>query len=436
MTDGVRPALAGPLARHSSTTERSALADDDGQADFGRALLSPKKGEPQGAREHRLDSEGLREKRWNKLVERLAATQTGEAGGKDEDVTAKDILVGADEVDGPAEPPHDEITGAEASNPDAADATPLPLLLALSELRKAGTQPQAPAPSEASSQTADQGAPTSDEAPAQRATIASANAATRSDATGRANPAFMQVAAAAEVVSEPSAAPQPATASATDNLAAAADKPSRPVPARQSDQAAAASRVTVISEQAIPAPAASGTATTAVALAHDIGSGAARHTAAATAVQQLQAGAANGTAAHVLKIQLRPVELGTVTASLRLAGDQLSVEIQVENAEAYHRLSADRDTINTALRGLGFDVDRITIQQPQAQANAQARNDGGGFSQGSGGREQPAFQSGGAGGEGGNSGNGRTSGRAANEDGNARNISSPGPDSSGGSLYI
>ncbi|WP_378948983.1 flagellar hook-length control protein FliK [Mesorhizobium sp. ANAO-SY3R2] len=437
MTDGVRTALATPSARHSSATERTSLADGDEQADFGRTLLAPKKGaSAQSARERHLDSEGLLEKRWQKLAERLAETQSGEAGAKSEADAISEILAAAGDQADAAQPPLGQPDAKDPSQPDAAEGAALPLVLALSELRKAGSQPNAPTSSGTSSESVDQAEEASGETPAQRAVIALANAATRSASAGAATPATTQAAPAAEVVSEPSGAPQLATASATRDVAAAAEKASRPAAAKQPEQAVAASRVTVISEQAIPAPATSGTGTTAGTLALDIGSETLRHTAAASAVQQLQATAQNGSAAHVLKIQLRPVELGMVTASLHLAGDQLSVEIQVENAEAYHRLSADRETINSALRGLGFDVDRVTIQQPQAQTSAQSRNDGGSFSSSSGGREQPAFQSGGTGGEGSNSGNGRTAGRAANEDGNARNISSPGAGSSGSSLYI
>ena len=337
MTDGVRTALASPPARHSSAAERPALADGDEQADFGRTLLAPKKGaSDQTARERHLGSEGLAAKRWHKLAERLAETQSGEAGATNEADAIAEILAAAGEQADAAEPPPGQPEATDPGLPDAAEGAALPLLLALSELRRAGSQTQAPTSSEASAEAVDQAA--SDE-PAQRATNALANAATRSAATGPTTPATMQAAAAAEVASPPSVAPQ----AATDNLAAAADKPMRAAPPSQPEQAVVGNRVTVISEQAIPAPATSGAGTTAGTLALDIGSEALRHTAAATAVQQLQATAQNGSAAHVLKIQLRPVELGMVTASLHLAGDQLSVEIKVENAEAYHRLSADRD---------------------------------------------------------------------------------------------
>lgn len=63
-----------------------------------------------------------------------------------------------------------------------------------------------------------------------------------------------------------------------------------------------------------------------------------------------------------------------VTASLRFAGEQLSIEIRVENREAYERLSSDGDTIVKTMRGLGSEVDRVTVMQPQAAVVAPADN--------------------------------------------------------------
>ena len=59
--------------------------------------------------------------------------------------------------------------------------------------------------------------------------------------------------------------------------------------------------------------------------------------------------------AHTLKIELHPAELGAVTASLRMAGEQLSIELKVETAEAHRRLSVDSEAIVSSLRGLGYD---------------------------------------------------------------------------------
>lgn len=436
MTDAIRSALAGPLASQSSATDRNAFAGNDDQTDFDRALAAPQKGD-QRADEKRLAAGAPHEQRWLKLAERLAARDPCVTEPRDDTVDANPAKHGK-QVEDP-EPPLAQASAMEPE-PDTSADTALPLVLALSELRKAGSQAASAGPADAPTTEAagvlEQPNVATDALETEHPSRSAGTAPARATTSGTALPPGMTAATEAPTRAEASSAPASAVSSATGDVATEADKPARPTPSRQPEQSAAASRVSVISEQAIPAPASSVANSTAGALAMEIASSAPRHTAAASAVQQLQASATNAPAAQVLKIQLRPVELGMVTANLHLAGEQLSVEIEVENAEAYHRLSADREAINSALRGLGFDVDRVTILQPQSPAQAQARSDGGGLSFGSGGREQPAFQSDGMGGEGGNSGNGRPGGRAANEEANARNISSPRTDRPGSSRYI
>ncbi len=60
-----------------------------------------------------------------------------------------------------------------------------------------------------------------------------------------------------------------------------------------------------------------------------------------------------------LRIQLNPIDLGTVVATLNFAGDRLRVDIAVTTDAAHRRLSADRDAITRALGDLGFDVDQV-----------------------------------------------------------------------------
>lgn len=82
---------------------------------------------------------------------------------------------------------------------------------------------------------------------------------------------------------------------------------------------------------------------------------------------------------QALKIQLQPVELGVVTANLRMTGEQLSVEIEVESAEAYNRLSSETDAIARALRSHGIAVEEVVIQAPQVHAAAPVRDGAGSF---------------------------------------------------------
>lgn len=71
----------------------------------------------------------------------------------------------------------------------------------------------------------------------------------------------------------------------------------------------------------------------------------------------------SGAPLNTLTIQLRPAELGSVNAVLRLSGDQLAVELKVETIEAYRQLSESQNAIVKALKGQGYLIEQITIQQ-------------------------------------------------------------------------
>ncbi|MHB9420261.1 flagellar hook-length control protein FliK [Mesorhizobium sp. W033] len=118
---------------------------------------------------------------------------------------------------------------------------------------------------------------------------------------------------------------------------------------------------------------------------------------------------------HILKIELHPAELGMVTASLRLSGEQLSIELKPETHEAYRRLATDSDAIVKSLRGLGFDVDKVTILQPSIAVHAGVRSDAANSQPMPQGRDQSAFQPGNSSGNNTGSG-GQQSGRNRNDD--------------------
>lgn len=420
MTDIIRAAPASALSNRAGS-DRQSLADEKEQGDFGTALRSPKS-DRKAAIDH-ADAPPARDKRWIKLAERLAIPD------RPEPAVAADIA----DIAETGEPRNDEQPELPAQatpdtrEPDAAIGTALPLVLAMSELRKAGSQP-----SLAASDNADP----SETGQAETADGSSPSPAGQPVRPGMASAPMTQGIAAAldlRVPSEAAAPPAPSSAQELHEPAAKTEDTARPAKPRQPDQPVAANRISVMSEQSIPAPVAPGGNTTANALAMAIASEAPSRATMASAVQQPHTSTQNAPGAHVLKIQLRPVELGTVNASLHLVGEQLSVEIQVENAEAYHRLSADRETILSALRGLGFEVDQLTIQTPQQPS---ARGDNSAATTGSGAREQAASQSGGSGGDGSGAGNGRTGGKTANDEGNAHNISAPRTDRPSDSRYI
>ncbi len=142
---------------------------------------------------------------------------------------------------------------------------------------------------------------------------------------------------------------------------------------QQAEPPSANSRVGVVSVQTLPAPTSSATNVTTAAFVDAISADPVWKTSASEAAAHLslhdrpQPGAVQS-----LKIQLRPAELGVVTADLRFTGEQLSVELKVESTDAYHRLSSDADTIVKAFRALGYEIDQIAIQQ--TQPNSQTRD--------------------------------------------------------------
>ena len=189
------------------------------------------------------------------------------------------------------------------------------------------------------------------------------------------------------------------------------------------------SRVAVLAEQAIPAPA----QTTSLALAISLAaSGALRPETAGPAPDAAQ-GAAAVAPARTLSIQLHPAELGVVTASLKLAGDQLTIELQVESQEAYRALQHDTESIVKSLRGMGYDIERVTLLQPSA-ATPSSRSDGStpGNGQFGGGGQQADL---GASSNGGGGAGGRQPGRPDAGD-SIREPSPRGNEGTGAGVYI
>ncbi|APG83470.1 chemotaxis protein MotD [Sinorhizobium americanum CCGM7] len=114
---------------------------------------------------------------------------------------------------------------------------------------------------------------------------------------------------------------------------------------------------------------------------------------------QPEASSQAGKTLNTLKIQLHPIELGTVTATLRLKDDELQVDLKVETGEAFRQLRDDQSEMVKALRAQGFAVDQVNV----------VFNAGGDASSGGGSQPQTQAQLGQSGGErtGGDSGQGR-----------------------------
>ncbi|WP_245268821.1 flagellar hook-length control protein FliK [Mesorhizobium loti] len=205
-------------------------------------------------------------------------------------------------------------------------------------------------------------------------------------------------------------------------------------------QLSAQARIDVVSERSFPAPpqAPMSQATLNVinAVAADVGTKQAFSTASATT--QLANSVAVPT--HVLKIELHPAELGVVTAHLRLSGEQLSIELKPETHDAYRRLSSDSEAIVKSLRGLGFEVDKVTILQPSVAIPATTRTDATASLTAAPGRDQSSFQPGNS--SGGNSGAGgqqpgQQSARGNHDDAQAHGrAASPSRERTGSDMFI
>ena len=84
---------------------------------------------------------------------------------------------------------------------------------------------------------------------------------------------------------------------------------------------------------------------------------------------------------QALTVQLRPAELGVVSAHLSFNGDSLTVELRPETQEAHNQLSRDSDAIARSLRAIGLEVDQVTVQpasttQDGGRGALNARSDG------------------------------------------------------------
>jgi len=203
----------------------------------------------------------------------------------------------------------------------------------------------------------------------------------------------------------------------------------------QGKPSSSAARTEVVSQQSFPAPAQNPMSQTASALVDAIASDKGVQQSFSSTPAGSQTNNSVAVPTHVLKIELHPAELGAVTASLRLSGEQLSIEMKPETHEAYRRLTTDSDAIIKSMRSLGFDVDKVTILQPSIAVHAASRADANSATPMSTGRDQPSFQPGNSGGN--NAGGGRQSGR--NEGNGAQEFgraASPLRERAGDDIYI
>ncbi|MGF0537369.1 flagellar hook-length control protein FliK [Agrobacterium sp. ES01] len=113
-----------------------------------------------------------------------------------------------------------------------------------------------------------------------------------------------------------------------------------------------------------------------------------------------------GNVVNTLKIQLHPIDLGQVTATLRLSGEALTIHLTVENSAAMKSLNDDQGELMKALRSHGFAVDNVQITMastPDRSAADSGQNNAqqqaGQQASAQGGNNQSSFAGGGQSGE-------------------------------------
>ncbi|PRD51640.1 flagellar hook-length control protein FliK [Phyllobacterium myrsinacearum] len=179
---------------------------------------------------------------------------------------------------------------------------------------------------------------------------------------------------AAKTAASPATGAQPDKSDTSPQPAetASADAPKARVSARQAPEQAQPPAVSTPAPVAQPAPAADPRA--AMATLADTAPAAPQSRPAIANVQIISDNSTS--AARTLVIQLQPVELGTVTARLRLTGDGMHIQLMAESKAAAEHLARDHEALGKALQraGVADDASAVTISvidRSAATASAQ-----------------------------------------------------------------
>jgi len=450
----VSQALPGPASTPAQSRQQHAGGKEKG-SDFGGMVHGAERSQgKRSATPGSADAAAAKDAFTSPVRPREEREEHGKVGSQ-KPASVKAAKNDADKVKAAAD------DGAEAQTADAATLQDrLPLQMALSDMRhfasspgKSGNGPDGTGQTQAFNAPASSNLPLrSGKHPLSDDGSATSEQSTRpagsKTAPGSSGPDFGQkpvtLGPASELLARRDAAPlQAPEGQAQDG--AAAPQPWRPaaktaqtgasVVSAQIKPSSSAGRMDVVSQQSFPAPAQVPLSQTASALVEAIASDDGVKQTFSNASLAAQTTASVAVPTHVLKIELHPSELGAVTASLRLSGGQLSIEMKPETHEAYRRLTADSEAIVKSMRNLGFEVDHVTILQPSIAVHSAGRTDAASPMPMSTGRDQPSFQPGSSGGN--NAGNGRQPGR---NDGNGAQelgrVASPLRERAGDDMYI
>ncbi|MBZ9721361.1 flagellar hook-length control protein FliK [Mesorhizobium sp. AD1-1] len=458
MTTSLGSALPG-FASTRATSEQPAANGRNDDAGFGKMLRDDARPERQASTEA-----GSRDRRWSKLAAGLAGhgakvEPASAEPGRTTSAKGASVKTGKDELEAKAHKADAEQT--------ASDTAPLqddlPLLIAFHDLRHFSTAAKAAGGNAATGENP------SDPALGGQAALPKTYRSKSSG--GREALETMSKPEQASIVDGPLTAldgqsPSAASSAPKRDVTAAArklsDAPAADVPGVPSKpttnamrsiedvqssmrpeagkQSLSAARIDVVSERSFPAPPQGPISQAALNVINAIAADAGPQKALSASPTTTHLASSVAVPTHVLKIELHPAELGMVTANLRLSGEQLSIELKPETHDAYRRLSADSEAIVKSLRGLGFEVDKVTILQPSVAVPAATRTDATAPLAAATGRDPASFQPGNSGGGNGGAG-GQQPGQqsSGNRNDDAQDYgrgTSPSRERAGGDIFI
>jgi chemotaxis protein MotD len=77
-----------------------------------------------------------------------------------------------------------------------------------------------------------------------------------------------------------------------------------------------------------------------------------------------------GKVVNTLKLQMNPGDLGAMTATMRLSGEELSIHLTVHTSAAYRELTSGSSAMLDALRAQGFSVDQVSVSMASTSADS------------------------------------------------------------------
>ncbi|MDR6869110.1 hypothetical protein J2Y55_000103 [Bosea sp. BE125] len=92
----------------------------------------------------------------------------------------------------------------------------------------------------------------------------------------------------------------------------------------------------------------------------------------------------------ILHIELRPVELGSITVKLRLSQGGMEIRLEASRAETAQMLANDKDALREVIKASGYSIDAVSVETVHIDAPASDRQAG----QGNASNERPGGRDG------------------------------------------